>query len=85
MKHITDYFENGRTFVICKNDKGYWAFEDKYIKNGRLTREFNGITGKLSKTLEEVLKRVRDQICYDDLIEAGVDHGDALLQVFMME
>lgn len=85
MKHITDYMENGRTFIICKNENGYWAFEDKFVKGGKLTKEFNGITGKLSKTLEEVLKRVRDQIRFDALLEAGVAQDDALLQVFMME
>ena len=83
MKHITDYFENGRTFVICKNDRGFWAFEDKFIENGKLIKEFNGISGKLSKTLEEVVKRVHDQIVFDALIEQGVEKGDALLRVFM--
>ena len=84
MKHITDYIENGRTFIICQDTHDrYWAFEDCFVKNGRLTKEFNGITGKMSNTLKETLERVQDQIRFDKYVAEGMERGAAMLQVFM--
>lgn len=84
MKHITDYTENDRTFIICQDSKNrFWAFEDCFVKNGRLTKEFNGITGKMSKTLKETLERVQDQIRFDKYIANGMSNDEALLKVFM--
>ena len=83
MKHITDYTENGRTFIICKDkNERFWAFEDKYVKNGRLTKQFNGITGKASNSLENTLQLVHDAIVYDKLIASGVSSEDALKIIF---
>ena len=75
MKQITTYTEAGRTFVICQDtEKRFWAFEDKYIDaSGRLTKQFNGISGKMSKTLKETLLRVREQIAYDEYIKHGIE------------
>ncbi len=83
LKEITRYTQNGRTFIICEdNEKRFWAFEDMYIIHGRLTKEFNGITGKMSKTVEETIDRVRQQILFDAYIAAGFPKDEALLKVF---
>lgn len=87
MKRITTYIELGRTFEICKmtgagERDGYWAFEDKYIdENGRLAKQFNGISGFHSETLKECIKRVSDQIKIDALVEAGMDVTEAAIKV----
>jgi hypothetical protein len=74
MIHVTTYMELGRTFEIAKNEHGYWGFEDKYIDaNGKLNKQFNGITGHLGKTLEETIRRVSLEIRQDDLISQGWD------------
>lgn len=83
MKHITDYIENGRTFIICQDTHDrFWAFEDCFVKNGRLTKEFNGITGKMSNTLKKTIERVQDQIRFDKHIADGMEWGAAVLAVF---
>ena len=87
MKHITTYMENGRTFEICKaqgigSADGYWAFEDKDIaENGSLKKQFNGITGHHSKTLEETIQKVSNAIKVDALVEAGMDRMTAAIKV----
>ena len=87
MKQITKYIENGRTFYIFKaEDKGvangYWAFEDKDIDSqGRLKKEYNGITGFHSKELGVTISRVSMQIKVDALVESGMDRMLAAIQV----
>lgn len=78
MKHITTYHEEDRTFEICKDEHGYWAFEDKYIdEHGCLTKQFNGGSGCLSKTINETIRKVSQHIKFDKLVANGVDPYEA--------
>ena len=86
MEKVTTYIENNRTFIICKTEgadkaNGYWAFESKYIVDGHLTKEFNGITGNHSATLAETIKKVSDGIKVDALVESGMERMEAVLKV----
>ena len=87
MKRITTYIEAGRAFEICKatgegKKDGYWAFEDKYIdENGRLTKDFNGISGFFTQSMEETIGLVSNCIKVDALVEAGMDRMEAAIKV----
>ena len=83
MKVITTYIEGGRTYKICKDSHGYWGFETKYIENNRLTKQFNGASGFLSKTVEEVIKKISNSIKIDNLVENGMDRMEAVYKVMM--
>ena len=80
---ITKVTANNRTFLITKDENGYWGIEDKYYKNGRLTKEFNGIQGNLSTTAETTIKRVLLQIETDRLVKNGMNLMDAIPQAYM--
>ena len=79
MRHVKTYRENGRTFWILQDEHGYWGIEDKYIENGKLTREFNGISGCLCDTAEETIRVVSGRIRIDAMKEAGMS-DDAILK-----
>lgn len=88
MKRITTYMENGRKFFICKAENqgdanGYWGFEDKDVdeKTGKLLKQFNGINGHHSDSLEETIQMVSGTIRVDALVEAGMDRMDAAIKV----
>ena len=87
MKQITEYIEGGRTFVICKAEgmgdaDGYWAFEAKNIDDaGKLVKQFNGISGFHTESLEETIMRVSQSIKVDALVEAGMDRMQAAIKV----
>lgn len=89
MKQITTYCEAGRKFFICKETghgeaNGYWAFEDKDVdENGRLKKQFNGITGHHSKTLAETKEKVSNKIKVDVLVANGMDLFEACQKVIM--
>lgn len=83
LKQVTTYMESGRTFIICQDEcSRYWAFENKFVKNGKLTRVFNGITGKMSNTINETLSRVHEQIRFDELMESGLSMEQAFKLIY---
>ena len=75
MKRVTTYHEGGRTFYICKDSRGYWGIENKYVdpETGRLTIQLNGITGFHSATISETLEKVSNKIKVDYLVSIGMD------------
>ena len=82
MKLITTYTELNRTFYIVKNEAGYWAIEDKYVdENGKLLKQFNGITGLRSDTVSECLSRTSTQIKVDYYISEGMTAAQASVYV----
>lgn len=90
MRRITTYIEGDRSFIIfeCIDDndaKGFWAIEDKYIVDGHLVKELNGITGFLNKTCRETIAAVSRQIKIDALVASGMDLMQAAIQVCMAE
>lgn len=87
MNKVTEYIEAGRCFTICKADgmgdaDGYWAFEDKDIdSDGRLMKQFNGISGFHTDSLKETIERVSQSIKVDALVAAGMDRMAAAILV----
>lgn len=79
MKHI----ETVGKFCICKDSKGFfWAIREERIdRNGRLTRQVNGLEGMMSETLEECRERVKDQVAVDELVSQGVHVAVACVMV----
>lgn len=79
MKHITTLIARGMKFEIVKDERGYWAIEDKYITDGKLNTQINGITGCLKDNLNDCIEqaKIRAEVHY--LIEVeGVDRMDAV-------
>ena len=82
MKKITEITRKGRTFVVCKDEHGYWAFEDCCISpEGTITREYNGLSGLLHEDLSQTLRAVCEKVDIDELIAAGVDPLEACVRV----
>lgn len=83
VKLIKKVSANGRTFLITKDENGYWGIEDKYYKNGILTRSFNGIQGLQSDSLEKTELNVRLRIEVDRLKDSGMDLMEAIPQAYV--
>lgn len=68
MKHIRTFTYKGETFEVIKDgDNYYWAFNEKFIdENGRLTKEFNGITGHRNDNLKDTLCAVMTDVDVDE-------------------
>ena len=56
---VKHYEVEGHTYLIAKDDENnFWGFDKRYIdKRGKLTKEFNGFSGNLGKTLQETMRR----------------------------
>lgn len=53
-----EYF--GVKFVIVKDEEErFWGFEEQYVSkyDNKLLKGFNGITGRMSETIEECMKK----------------------------
>ena len=64
MKHVTTFnYKNNVYEVIKDNDGFYWAFNEKYIdEDGRLTKQFNGITGHRNDNVNDTLIAVMNEV-----------------------
>ena len=82
METISTYHESGRTFLILKDEHGYWGIESKYVQNGKLTKQFNGISGHPGETAAEAIQLVSMRIRVDAMVAAGMDRLDAVTKVY---
>ena len=85
MTHITTLKVRSRSFEIVKDEKGFWAIEDKYITDGKLNCQINGITGNLRDTLEACIESARNHAEIEYLISEGWDRLEAIQHVIMGE
>lgn len=84
MKHITTLKARSKTFEIVKDERGFWAIEDKYITDGKLNQQINGITGNLRDTLEACIESARTHAEVDYLVNVeGWKLEDAVVKVVM--
>lgn len=83
MKHITTLKVRNKSFEIVKDEKGFWAIEDKYITDGKLNKQINGITGHLRETLEQCIESARMSAEVDYLVSEGWDATEAVMKVCM--
>jgi hypothetical protein len=83
LKNVSQIICRGRIFeVVIDNMNRFWAFEDKYIVDGKLTVEFNGLSGFMSDEFETTCERVIDRIEVDALIAEGFDSLTATINYF---
>ncbi len=52
LKRITTFVTNQHSFEICQDEKGgFWGFDSSELDNGKLAKEYNGITGNHSSSM----------------------------------
>lgn len=79
MKHITTLKARNMRFEVVQDERGFWAIEDKYITDGKLNKQINGITGNLRDTLEACIESARIHAEVDYLINVeGYDRMEAV-------
>lgn len=84
MRYIKTLTVKNKTFEIVKDDRGYWAIEDKYFTNGKLNKEVNGITGHLRDTLKGCIETATISAEIDYLINVeNWDPTDAIEEVIL--
>ena len=60
LNRVTTFITNNHIFVICKDEKGdFWGFDSAELDNGKLAKQYNGITGNHSSTMIETMR-----MCY---------------------
>ena len=80
MKEITTFEYRGHVFRIFTKGKYYLAIPKEYIKNGRLTKDLNGIQMAANGSLSGCLNTVMARLDMDYYIEQGMDRGAAMLK-----
>lgn len=81
---VRDYQVGGRHFVLGVLEGRFVAIEDKYIDDkGCCTERLNGIQMYASRTLQECMQRVSDQVQVDALIASGMEPLEAIKQVLL--
>ena len=82
---IKEFITRNRKFTIVLNEqKFYCAIEDKYITDGKINQELNGLQMYCDKDLNACLDHVRDAVEMDYLISQGMDKAEAFCKVFNM-
>lgn len=78
MTKITTVFSEGRTFIVAKDEKGYWGIEDKHIgQDGKLMTKLNGINGFLHEKLDDTINAIIFQTKLEALMENGMSFAQA--------
>ena len=81
MQKITKVIIEGRTFHILKDEQGYWGIEDKYIKDGKLTRRLDPLEDNLRDNLAECINAVEIRVRIDMLVAGGMSEEAAAMEV----
>ena len=84
MKHITTLKARNLTFEIVKDEKGFWAIESKYITDGKLNQQINGISGNLRDNLADCIESARTHAEVDYLVNVeGWELDKAVVKAVM--
>lgn len=82
MKKITTVISENRTFIVARDERGYWGIEDKYIDaDGKLAVQLNGVSGFLHDKLQDTVNAIIFQTRFDALIKQGLSFQDAAMQL----
>ena len=73
----------GREFYVIENEHGFWGIESNKFKDGVLTEKITGLTGMLTKSVEQTTNLINQAIEVDFLEENGMNRMDAVLKVCM--
>ena len=75
---IKDFSIRGKHFVIVKHQDMYCAIEDKYITDGKINKQLNGIEMHAGNTLEDCIHFATDYAEVEYLIEQGHTRAEAI-------
>lgn len=86
---VKNYVVEGHTYSICVDNEGnFWGFDHKDLdETGRTTKEYNGFSGNLGKTLVETMRncyvsaRVENEINKEALRANDLDEMMKLMQI----
>lgn len=82
LTRVTTYYTRGKSFEICKdNDGKYWGIPSEAVINGILQKQFNGITGHRSNTIQEVMDSIEGSLDMEELTASGINPFVASLMV----
>ena len=83
MRKITELVTHGKSFIICKDDSGFWGIDGALIVDGKLTRRVNGIEGHLSETLQDCLNACHIEAHIEELKAQGYTFMQAMNEAWL--
>lgn len=73
LTRVTTYYTHHREFIIMKDEHGnFWGIPREDIKDHRLVKQYNGITGHRSDTVARVLESIEQSLEMERLTAAGI-------------
>lgn len=86
---VKEFITHGHSYAICRdNEGGFWGFDlSELDENGRLAKEYNGITGHHSKTMIETMRacyqsaRTHNEIDREKLKANDINELNKLMQI----
>ena len=76
---VKEFIVRDRKFTIVKQDDFFLAIEDKYITDGKVNTQLNGLQMHASKDLNDCLNTTKDCVEVDYLIQQGMSRDEALM------
>lgn len=69
---VTTIHAHGKSVYVLKDAEGFfWGIPTSSFTDGRLNREYNGLSGLRSSTVQACTKLVLDWLEIDRLVESG--------------
>lgn len=86
-KIVNEIEIGGKTRKIIRDNSGkFWSIAAEDIKNGQITKAYNGLQGMVSDTKEECERRTKQSMRYNYLTtEKGMSMEEAFAEVFRLE
>lgn len=83
----SDYSYKGTDWTLAYSEEceQFLAINHKYIENGRLTKQLNGLQVHLSPDVDSLIKSVNDEVDLDELLAGGMSKARALCEVMRIE
>lgn len=79
MKAVTEYHgEDGETYVIVQDERGYAAINKRDIQDGKVTRAYTGAEACASDSAEQTIKILRGRIYINGLKAQGLPEMECL-------
>lgn len=72
---------HNRKFVIVKHEGMYCAIEDKYITDGKINQQLNGLQMKASDNVDDCIQNTLNSVEIDWLVSEGMTKAQAFASV----
>ena len=81
------YYYKGTDWILAYSEEceQYLAINRKYVKEGHLTKQLNGLEMHLSPDMDSLMKSVNDEVDLDELLASGMSKAQALCKVMDIE